>query len=328
MAGKSKAAASGRWRRRRTQDTMAKPTAQELGSSADSGPAPRRRRSGRGSLYSSTSLALPRRAARYAGPPRATRAASRRACRSHRQRWRSEEVGAGPQMRSQREKRDSRCCRKGEEQPAVERRAAQARRRRPGSRAGSRGSIERAIAPEPARPGPVDPPRKLAMLYSMPRAYRIGSRRATSYAGSPPAASSKTRAEPRRAWRAHPHARGRRQARRACWRLCQAPAQQSKAGALSPVPKLCQTRLQVPLPWLPLASPLARRDAARDESCPRAGPLASPHNHHCSEPVPGCTPCCDRRRARGSLRESPRIWHNRIADLSAAERAAAGRLHA
>ena len=194
------------------------------GSSADSGPAPRRRRSERGSLYSSTSLALPRRAARYAGPPRATRAASRRACRSHRQRWRSEEVGAGPQMRSQREKRDSRCCRKGEEQPAVERRAAQARRRRPGSRAGSRGSIERAIAPEPARPGPVDPPRKLAMLYSMPRAYRTGSRRATSYAGSPPAASSKTRAEPRRAWRAHPHARGRRQARRACWRLCQAPA--------------------------------------------------------------------------------------------------------
>ena len=155
---------------------MAKPTAQELGSSADSGPAPRRRRSERGSLYSSTSLALPRRAARYAGPPRATRAASRRACRSHRQRWRSEEVGAGSRMRSQREKRDSRCCRKGEEQPAVERRAAQARRRRPGSRAGSRGSIERAIAPEPARPGPVDPPRELAMLYSMPRAYRTGSR--------------------------------------------------------------------------------------------------------------------------------------------------------
>ena len=125
-------------------------------------------------------------------------------------------------MRSQREKRDSRCCRKGEEQPAVERRAAQARRRRPGSRAGSRGSIERAIAPEPARPGPVDPPRKLAMLYSMPRAYRTGSRRATSYAGSPPAASSKTRAELRRAWRAHPHARGRRRGRRACWRLWQA----------------------------------------------------------------------------------------------------------
>ena len=124
--------------------------------------------------------------ARYAGPPRPTRAASRRACRSHRQRWRSEEVGAGPQMRSQREKRDSRCCRKGEEQPAVERRAAQARRRRPGSRAGSRGSIERAIAPEPARPGPVDPPRELAMLYSMPRAYWTGSRRATSHAGSPP----------------------------------------------------------------------------------------------------------------------------------------------
>ena len=224
MAGKSKAAASGRWRRRRTQDTMAKPTAQELGRSADSGPAPRRRRSERGSLYSSTSLALPRRAARYAGPPRATRAASRRACRSHRQRWRSEEVGAGSRMRSQREKRDSRCCLKGEEQPAVERRAAQARRRRPGSRAGSRGSIERAIAPEPARPGPVDPPRELAMLYSMPRAYRTGSRRATSYAGSPPAASSKTRAELRRAWRARPHARGRRQGRRASWRLCQARA--------------------------------------------------------------------------------------------------------
>ena len=93
-------------------------------------------------------------------------------------------------------------------------------------------------------------------------------------------------------------------------------------------PNLCSADLQVLLPWLPLASPLARRDAARDESCPRAGPLASPHNHHCSEPVPGCTPCCDRRRARGSLRESPRIWHNRIADLSAAERAAAGRLHA
>ena len=70
------------------------------------------------------------------------------------------------------------------------------------------------------------------------------------------------------------------------------------------------------------------RDAARDESCPRAGPLASPHNHHCSEPVPGCTPCCDRRRASGSLRGSRRIWHNRIAGLSAAERAAAGRLHA
>ena len=161
MAGKSKAAASGRWRRRRTQDTMAKPTAQELGSSADSGPAPRRRRSERGSLYSSTSLALPRRAARYAGPPRATRAASRRACRSHRQRWRSEAVGAGPRMRSQREKRDSRCCRKGEEQPAVERRAAQARRRRPGSRAGSRGSIERAIASEAVRSGPVGLPRQL-----------------------------------------------------------------------------------------------------------------------------------------------------------------------
>ena len=96
MAGKCKAAASGRWRRRRTQDTMAKPTAQELGSSADSGPAPRRRRSERGSLYSSTSLALPRRAARYAGPPRATRAASRHACRRRRQHWRSEAAGAGP----------------------------------------------------------------------------------------------------------------------------------------------------------------------------------------------------------------------------------------
>ena len=146
MAGKSKAAASGRWRRRRTQDTMAKPTAQELGSSADSGPAPRRRRSERGSLYSSTSLALPRRAARYAGPPRATRAASRRACRSHRQRWRSEEVGAGPRMRSQREKRDSRCCWKGGEQPAVERRAAQARRRRPDRRARRHGTLS---APSP-----------------------------------------------------------------------------------------------------------------------------------------------------------------------------------
>ena len=93
-------------------------------------------------------------------------------------------------------------------------------------------------------------------------------------------------------------------------------------------PNLCSADLQVLLPWLPLASPLARRDAARDESCPRAGPLASPHNHHCSEPVPGCTPCCDRRRASGSLRGSRRIWHNRIAGLSAAERAAAGRLRA
>ena len=55
------------------------------------------------------------------------------------------------------------------------------------------------------------------------------------------------------------------------------------------------------------------RDAARGESCPRVCPLASPHNHHCSEPVPGCTPCCDRRRASGSLRGSRRIWHNRIA---------------
>ena len=64
-------------------------------------------------------------------------------------------------MRSQREKRDSRCCRKGEEQPAVERRAAQARRRRPGSRAGSRGSIERAIASEAVRSGPVGLPRQL-----------------------------------------------------------------------------------------------------------------------------------------------------------------------
>ena len=160
MAGKSKAAASGRWRRRRTQDTMAKPTAQELGSSADSGPAPRRRRSERGSLYSSTSLALPRRAARYAGPPRATRAASRRACRSHRQRWRSEEVGAGPRMRSQREKRDSRCCRKGEEQPAVERRAAQARRRRPGSRAGSPISLTQEEGGD-TPPAPLPPPRHI-----------------------------------------------------------------------------------------------------------------------------------------------------------------------
>ena len=47
-----------------------------------------------------------------------------------------------------------------------------------------------------------------------------------------------------------------------------------------------------------------------------------------TQPVPGCTPCCDRRRASGSLRGSRRIWHNRIAGLSAAERAAAGRLHA
>ena len=201
---------------------MVKPTAQEPRSSADGGPAPRRRRSERGSLYSSTSLALPRRAARYAGPPRATRAASRRACRSHRQRWRSEAVGAGPRMRSQREKRDSRCCLKGGEQPAVERRAAQARCRRPDRRAGSRGTSERAIAAETARPVPVDPPRELAMLYSMPRAYRTGSRRATSHAGSSRAASSKTRAELRRAWRVRPHARGRRQGRRASWRLCQA----------------------------------------------------------------------------------------------------------
>ena len=146
-AGKCKAAASGRWRRRRSQDTMVKPTAQEPRSSADRGLAPRRRRSERGSLYSSTSLALPRRAARYAGPPRATRAASRRACRSHRQRWRSEEVGAGPRMRSQREKRDSRCCWKGGEQPAVERRAAQARCRRPDRRAGSRGTIPSLCGP-------------------------------------------------------------------------------------------------------------------------------------------------------------------------------------
>jgi len=70
MAGKGKAASSGRWRRRRSQDTMVKPTAQEPRSSADGGPAPRRRRSERGSLHSTTSLALPRRAARYAGPPR------------------------------------------------------------------------------------------------------------------------------------------------------------------------------------------------------------------------------------------------------------------
>ena len=91
----------------------------------------------------------------------------------------------------------------------------------------------------PSRPALalVDPPRKLAMLYSMPRAYRTGSRRATSYAGSPPAASSKTRAEPRRAWRAHPHARGRRQARRACWRLCQAPACQKTPRSARDVPR-------------------------------------------------------------------------------------------
>ena len=44
---------------------------------------------------------------------------------------------------------------------AVERRAAQARCRRPDRRAGSRGTIERAIAPETARPGPVDLPREL-----------------------------------------------------------------------------------------------------------------------------------------------------------------------
>ena len=70
-------------------------------------------------------------------------------------------MGGRSRMRSQREKRDSRCCRKGEEQPAVERRAAQARRRRPGSRAGSRGSIERAIASEAVRSGPVGLPRHL-----------------------------------------------------------------------------------------------------------------------------------------------------------------------
>ena len=83
-------------------------------------------------------------------------------------------------------------------------------------------TVERAIAPETARTVPVDPPRELAVLYSMPRACWTGSRRATSHAGSSPAASSKTRAELRRARRARPHARGRRQGRRACWRLWQA----------------------------------------------------------------------------------------------------------
>ena len=38
MAGKSKAAASGRWRRRRTQDTMAKPTAQHARQQLAGGP--------------------------------------------------------------------------------------------------------------------------------------------------------------------------------------------------------------------------------------------------------------------------------------------------
>ena len=67
-------------------------------------------------------------------------------------------------------------------------------------------------------------PDSLSRLYRVPRACWAGSRRATSHAGSSRAASSKTRAERRRAWRARPHARGRRQGRRACWRLCQAPA--------------------------------------------------------------------------------------------------------
>ena len=57
----------------------------------------------------------------------------------------------------------------------------------------------------------------------------------------------------------------------------------------------------------PLASPLDRRDAARDESCARAGPLASPHDHHCSEPVPAA-----RRAATAAEDRAPRIWHNRI----------------
>ena len=65
-------------------------------------------------------------------------------------------------------------------------------------------------------------PDTLSRLYRVPRACWAGSRRATSHAGSSRAASSKTRAERRRAWRARPHARGRRQGRRASWRLCQA----------------------------------------------------------------------------------------------------------
>ena len=67
-------------------------------------------------------------------------------------------------------------------------------------------------------------PDTLSRLYRVPRACWAGSRRATSHAGSSRAASSKTRAERRRAWRARPHARGRRQGRRASWRLCQARA--------------------------------------------------------------------------------------------------------
>ena len=89
-------------------------------------------------------------------------------------------------------------------------------RRRPDRRAGSRGTIERAIAPETARPGPVDPPRELATLYSMPRAYWTGSRRATSHGPCWLAAGGELE-DPRRASLslAGPPARPRPQARKA-----------------------------------------------------------------------------------------------------------------
>ena len=70
----------------------------------------------------------------------------------------------------------------------------------------------------------------------------------------------------------------------------------------------------------PRPSPGATQREMR--AAPARAPLASPNNHHCSEPVPAA------RRAATAARGLRRIWHNRIAGLSAAERAAAGRLRA
>ena len=83
--------------------------------------------------------------------------------------------------------------------------------RRPDRRAGRHGTTERAIAPETARPGPADLPRELGeAVQNAESILGRGCRRAKSHAGSSRAASSKTRSELRRAWRARPHARGRR----------------------------------------------------------------------------------------------------------------------
>ena len=73
-------------------------------------------------------------------------------------------------------------------------------------------------------------------------------------------------------------------------------------------------------PWFdcnqlhPLASPGARRDAARDESCPRASPAAPrPTTTSAASPCTAARHAATAARAARSEERATQIWHNQIA---------------